>query len=44
MKVTIEMACSINGYIADNNYNEDFLLYRNWEIMLEFLKEYDVLI
>ena len=25
MQVTVEMACSINGLIADNNGNEDFL-------------------
>lgn len=43
-KITIEMACSINGMIATEDGNEDFLLYRGWEIMLETLKEYDVLI
>lgn len=43
-KVTIEMACSINGLIATEDGNEDFLSYRGWEIMIEFLKEYDVLI
>lgn len=43
-KITIEMACSINGLIATEDGNEDFLAYRGWEIMLEFLKEYDVLI
>lgn len=43
-KVTIEMACSINGLIATEDGNEDFLSYRGWEIMLELLKEYDVLI
>ena len=43
-KITIEMACSINGLIATEDGNEDFLSYRGWEIMLEFLKEYDVLI
>ena len=42
--ITIEMACSINGLIATEDGNEDFLSYRGWEIMLEFLKEYDVLI
>ena len=41
-KITIEMACSINGLIATEDGNEDFLSYRGWEIMLEFLKEYDV--
>lgn len=43
-KITIEMACSINGIIATEDGNEDFLSYRGWEIMLDFLKEYDVLI
>jgi dihydrofolate reductase len=43
-KVTIEMACAINGIIATEDGNEDFLSYRGWEIMFEFLKEYDVLI
>lgn len=43
-KVTIEMACSINGLIATEDGNEDFLSYRGWEIMIELLKEYDVLI
>ena len=36
-KITIEMACSINGLIATDDGNEDFLSYRGWEIMLEFL-------
>lgn len=44
MKITIEMACSINGLIATEDGNEDFLSFRGWEIMIEFLKEYDVLI
>jgi len=43
-EITIEMACSINGLIATEDGNEDFLSHRGWEIMLEFLKEYDVLI
>lgn len=43
-KITVEMACSINGLIATEDGNEDFLSYRGWEIMLEFLKEYDVLV
>lgn len=43
-KITVEMACTINGLIATKDGNEDFLSYRGWEIMLEFLKEYDVLI
>ena len=40
-KVTIEMACSINGLIATEDGNEDFLSYRGWEIMTELLKEYN---
>ncbi|MCI8470977.1 MAG: hypothetical protein HFJ35_05895 [Clostridia bacterium] len=43
-KITIEMACSINGIIATEDGSEDFLSFRGWEIMIEFLKEYDVLI
>lgn len=43
-KITIEMACSINGIIARDDGSEDFLSERGWEIMLEFLTEYDVLI
>lgn len=43
-KITIEMACSINGLIATEDGNEDFLSERGWEIMLEFFKEYDVLV
>ena len=42
--ITVEMACSINGLIATEDGNEDFLSYRGWEIMLVFLEEYDVLI
>ena len=38
------MACSINGLIAEEDGNEDFLSDRNYEIMLEILKEYDVLV
>lgn len=43
-KITVEMACSINGFTATEDGSEDFLSYRGWTIMLEFLKEYDVLI
>lgn len=44
MYITVEMACSINGLIATENGNEDFLSNRNYQIMLEFLKEYDCLV
>lgn len=43
-KITVEMACSINGLIATEDGNEDFLSNRGWKIMLEFLEEYDVLV
>ena len=43
-KITLEMACSINGIIATEDGNEDFLSYRGWKIMIELLKKYDVLI
>ena len=43
-KITIEMACSINGMIAKEDGSEKFLSYRGWEIMIEFLEKYDVLI
>ena len=43
-KIVIEMACSANGYIATLDNNEDFLSNRNYQIMLEFLKEYDCLV
>ena len=39
MEVTIEMACSVDGKIADNNGEEGFLLERGWEIMLELLQK-----
>ena len=44
MQVTVEMACSINGLIADKNGDEDFLSNRNYQIMIEFLKSYDCLV
>lgn len=44
LEIVVEMACSINGIIADEKGKEDFLSYRGWEIMIEFMKEYDVLI
>lgn len=43
-EIVVEMASSINGVIATVEGNEDFLSYRGWEIMLEFLKEYDCLV
>ena len=44
MEVTIEMAASINGLIATEEGSEDFLSERNYQIMLDFLKEYDCLV
>lgn len=44
MNITIEMASSINGLIAYENGSEDFLLERNYQIMLDFLKNYDCLV
>ena len=43
-KITVEMACSINGMIASSQGEEEFLSDRGWKIMLEFLKNYDVLV
>ena len=44
MYITVEMATSINGYIATKDGSEDFLSNRNYQIMIEFLKEYDCLV
>ena len=33
-KITVEMACSINGLIATEDGKEDFLSYRGWEIII----------
>ena len=44
MNITIEMASSINGLIADEKGNEEFLSNRNYQIMLDFLKDYDCLV
>lgn len=44
MKVTIEMAASINGLIATEEGSEGFLSDRNYQIMLDFLKEQDCLV
>ena len=34
MNITIYMACSINGLIAEENGSEDFLSHRNMEVIL----------
>ena len=44
MEVTIEMAASINGLIATEEGSEGFLSDRNYQIMLDFLKEQDCLV
>lgn len=39
MKVILYMAQTINGIVARNNYNEDFLSDENWEVFLGLVKE-----
>ena len=34
MKITVEMACSINGLIATKDGNEDFFFKRIWLLSL----------
>jgi dihydrofolate reductase len=40
MKATISIAASMNGYIATDSGEEDFLSDDNWEISVEIFKEY----
>ncbi|PIW81024.1 hypothetical protein COZ97_03920 [bacterium CG_4_8_14_3_um_filter_33_28] len=40
MKITLAMAISLNGYIADKNGNEDFLSHVHWESFCELVNEY----
>ena len=40
MKVTLYMAMSLNGYIADQNGSEDFLSHKNWEKFCALAQEY----
>ena len=40
MKVTLYMAMSLNGYIAEENGSEDFLSHKNWEKFCSLAKEY----
>ena len=44
LKITIEMASSINGLIATEEGSEDFLSERGYQIMLELLADYDCLV
>lgn len=39
MKVTLYMAMSLNGYIAEENGSEDFLSHANWEKFCSLAKE-----
>ncbi|MBI2106713.1 hypothetical protein HYT57_01900 [Candidatus Woesearchaeota archaeon] len=39
MKVILYMAQTINGIIARNNYEEDFLSHENWEVFLGLVKD-----
>ena len=40
MKVTLYMAMSLNGYIAEENGNEDFLSHANWKKFCNLAQEY----
>lgn len=40
MKVTLYMAMSLNGYIAEENGSEDFLSHANWEKFCSLAQEY----
>lgn len=40
MKVTLYMATSLNGYIAEENGSEDFLSHTNWEKFCSLAQEY----
>lgn len=44
MKVSILMSLSVNGYIARENGEEDFLANDNWQMMKDYIKEYDNLV
>ena len=40
MKVTLYMAMSLNGYIAEENRSEDFLSHANWEKLCSLAQEH----
>jgi dihydrofolate reductase len=40
MKVTLYMAMSLNGYIAEENGNEDFLSHVHWETFCNLAQKY----
>ena len=44
MKISILMSLSVNGFIARTDGEEDFLSNDNWQIMKDYIKEYDNLI
>lgn len=44
LKVSILMALSVNGYIARENGEEDFLLNDGWQIMKKYINEYGNLV
>jgi len=39
MKVLLYMAQTVNGMVARENYDEDFLSYENWKVFLSLAKE-----
>lgn len=39
MKVILYMAQTINGVIARENYDEDFLSHRNWEVFVKLAED-----
>lgn len=44
MKVTLYMAMSVNGYIARENGDEDFISHENWETLGDLAREYGCLV
>ncbi len=44
MKVVLYMAQTINGIIARDNYDEDFLSHENWKVSVDLCSKYGCLI
>lgn len=44
MKVILYMAMTVNGLIARENYQEDFLSHENWKVFLKLADKYGCLI